>query len=105
MNERDRDVAVELKERLATVVTLIDFRIFGSRARGDEDEDSDLDVFIEVESLDRIAEDQVEEVVWEIGLRHGLLISPFIVTRKEIEETPLRSAPIVLNILEEGVRP
>ena len=53
MKERDVEIARQLKERLSEVASLIDFRVFGSRARGDDDEDSDMDVFIEVESLNR----------------------------------------------------
>jgi hypothetical protein len=33
MTERDLNIAKELKEKLSKVVNLIDFRIFGSRAR------------------------------------------------------------------------
>jgi predicted nucleotidyltransferase len=32
---------------------LIDFRLFGSRARGDADEYSDMDIFMEFETIDR----------------------------------------------------
>ena len=35
MNERDFNIARELKGRLSGIVELLDFRIFGSRARGD----------------------------------------------------------------------
>jgi predicted nucleotidyltransferase len=38
---------------LKEAVELIDFKVYGSKARGDEDEFSDLDFFIEVASLDR----------------------------------------------------
>ena len=104
MNSNDRHVAEELKRRLSAVVPLVDFRVFGSRARGDAEEDSDLDVFIEVESLDPGTEEGIRDVVWELGMQREIYISPLIITRREVEETPLRAAPIILNIQEEGVR-
>lgn len=36
MTSRDYEIAKELKERLSAFVRLIDFRVFGSRARGQE---------------------------------------------------------------------
>lgn len=104
MTEKDREIAKQLKERLSSFVQLLDFRVFGSRARGNADEYSDMDVFIEVESFDREIERKVRDVVWEVGFEHGLYISPLVFTRHEIEETPLRSSPIVRNIAEEGVK-
>ena len=38
MTQQDREIAKELKNKLSEVVHLLDFRIFGSRARGDADE-------------------------------------------------------------------
>ena len=43
----------ELKKRPSEFSTFVDLRIFGSRARGDCEVSSDMDVFIEVENLDR----------------------------------------------------
>ncbi len=45
MNPRDVSIAREYKRRLAEAVELIDFKVYGSKARGDDDEFSDLDVF------------------------------------------------------------
>jgi predicted nucleotidyltransferase len=104
MKERDVEIARQLKERLSEVVPLIDFRVFGSRARGDCDEDSDMDVFIEVESLDRETREKIFDVVWEVGFDNYLVISPITCTRTEIEETPFRSSFILKNIYEEGKR-
>lgn len=34
MKPKDYEIAKELKEKLSKVVRLVDFRVFGSRARG-----------------------------------------------------------------------
>lgn len=67
MNEPDRQIALEFKQRLSQVTSLLDFRVFGSRARGDAEEYSDVDVYIKVESLDRNMKDKIREIAWEIG--------------------------------------
>lgn len=103
MTSKDYEVAKKLKERLSGVVRLMDFGVFGSRARGDEDEYSDLDVFVEVPSLDKQLKEKILDVVWEVGFENFMVISPLIFTKDEIENSPLRSSPIVKNIVEEGV--
>ena len=103
MTPRDLKIAAELRRRLAEVVPLLDFRIFGSRARGDADEYSDLDVFIKVERIDRNVKEKIEDVIWDVGFNNFIVISPLIFTRDEIENTALRSSAIVKNIAEEGV--
>ena len=103
MTPRDLEIAAELRRRLAEVVPLLDFRIFGSRARGDADEYSDLDVFIKVERIDRKVRERIEDVIWQVGFNNFIVISPLIFTRDEIENTALRSSAIVKNITEEGV--
>ena len=104
MIENDYKIAKELKERLSKIVRLVDFRVFGSRARGDKDEYSDMDIFIEVEYLDTQLKKQIRDITWEIGFENSTYISPLIFTRYEIEDSPLRASPIVQSITEEGVK-
>jgi predicted nucleotidyltransferase len=104
MKQKDYEIAKELKEKLSKIVCLIDFRVFGSRARGDGDEYSDMDVFLEMESLDKETKDKISDIVWQVGFRHHIVISPLIFTKDEIEKSPMRASPIVENIVKEGVK-
>ena len=104
MNERDSAIARELKTRLSSVVELLDFRIFGSRARGDADEYSDMDVFVEVERLDKNLKDNILDTAWDVGFSHLMVIAPLIFTRNELENTPLRSSAVVQVIFREGIQ-
>lgn len=104
MNQKDYLIAKKLKEKLSDVVSVVNLFVFGSRARGDQEEYSDLDVSIEVASLDKEQKEKIYEIVWEVGFENFMVISPLIFTSNEIENSPLRSAPIVKNIFEEGVR-
>jgi len=104
MKQKDIEIAKSLKEELSKIVQLIDFRVFGSRVRGDEDEYSDMDVFLEVESLNKELKEKILDIVWEVGFDNFIVISTLIFTRDEIEKSPLKASPIVKNIVEEGVR-
>jgi uncharacterized protein len=104
MKPRDYEIASELKRRLAEAVELIDLKVYGSKARGDDDEFSDLDVFIEVATLDRATTDLISEIAWEVSLENSIVISPLVFSVAEAENSPLRASPILLNIKEEGIR-
>lgn len=104
MTQKDYEIARKLKERLSEVVQVLDFRVFGSRARGDADEYSDMDVFIEVDSIDKELKKKIRNIVWELGFENSIYISPLIFTRFEIEDSPLKASPILENINEEGVK-
>jgi uncharacterized protein len=103
MDTTDRIIAEKLKSRLSEKILIIDMRIFGSRARGEGDNYSDMDVFLKVESLNRDQKETIHDLTWETGLEYGLVISPLIFTREEIENSPLRSSPVLMNIFREGV--
>ena len=104
MLAKDKQIAEELKRRLAPIVKLTDFRVFGSRARGEADESSDLDIFLELESLDKGLKDRIMEIAWEVGFENNIKISCLIFTRSEIEDSPLRSSPIVRSVATDGIR-
>jgi len=103
MTPNDLKIARELKSRLAAQTELVDFRVFGSRARGDAEADSDMDVFVEVETLTPEVKEKIHATTWEVGFHNDVVISPLIVSRYEVEQTALRSSAIVRNITREGI--
>ena len=101
--EHDLQTARELKKRVSKLTPLIDFRLFGSRARGDADDYSDMDIFMEFETVDRELRNRVKNAAWEMTLESGIVVTTLLFSRHEIENSPLRSSPIVRVIMEEGV--
>ena len=99
----DLQTAIELKKRVSKLTPPIDFRLFGSRARGDADEYSDMDIFIEFETIDRELKNRVKNAAWEMTLETGIVVSTLLFSRYEIENSPLRSSSIIRVIMEEGI--
>ena len=104
MTSQDYHVVKILKNKLSQIVSILDIRVFGSRARGDAHEYSDMDVFLEVPALTKELKERIFEVTWEVGVENSIVISVLIFTRDEIENSPLRAASIVENILTEGIK-
>ncbi|MEK6645839.1 MAG: nucleotidyltransferase domain-containing protein [Candidatus Firestonebacteria bacterium] len=104
MTTKNYEIARKLKEKLSEIVQLIDFRVFGSRARNDEDEYSDMDIFLEIPSLNKELKEKIFDIIWETSFENFIVISPLIFTKDEIENSPLRSSPIVKNISKEGIK-
>ena len=104
MEKKDYLIARDLKRKLSEVVKVVNLIVFGSRARGDHDEYSDMDVSIEVESVDKGLKEEIADIAWEVGFENFMVISPLVFTTDEIENSPLRSSPILKSITEGGVR-
>ncbi len=101
--QNDLQTARMLKDRVLKLSPLIDFRLFGSRARGEADEFSDMDIFMEFETVDRELKQKVKNAAWEMTLETGIVVTTLLFSRDEIENSALRSSPIVRVIMEEGI--
>ena len=103
MKRHEQEALLKLKEHLSKVVNLVDYRVFGSKARGEESPGADIDVMIEVEEYTPEIEALIDDLVFDINLSYNCLISVVIFGKKELEEGPLRASPIYRAIIEEGI--
>ena len=103
INEKDKAICHEFRERLLERVKVIECRLYGSRARGDAEDDSDFDIFVEVEDNDESTERIISDVAWEVGFENGVVITTVVYSRKELEEGPMQESLLYKNVIREGV--
>jgi len=96
----DRALALELKERLAGLGELVEFRVFGPRLRGDEARD--MDVWAVFATLDGTLQMQVDAACIAVGFENGVTLCPLISSQNEASSPD--APPIVQKIRSEGVQ-
>jgi len=104
LSENERAALSKLKTALEERFDLIDFRIYGSKARGEATPESDVDVMVEIEDYNPLAESEIDEIVFKINLEYDCFISVVIFGRRELEEGPLGESPLYRVIEREGVK-
>lgn len=101
--ENEERALKELHDNLYEGFPILDFRLFGSKARGEGKQDSDLDVMIEIPDYNRAMVEEIDDIIYRINLEFDVLISAIIFGKDEIEQGPMSEAPIYKVILREGV--
>lgn len=102
ISDADRAMAQELRRRVAACVPVLEFLVFGSRARGDAVPESDLDIFIVVELLSPVLRRRISEIAWEVGFERDRIITTVVATPDQVARMS-RLSPLLNNIEREGV--
>ena len=103
LKKNEEEAIGSLKKALSERFNLIDFRLFGSKVRGESTSESDIDVMIELAETNPEIESQIDDIIFEINLKNDSFISAIIFSKKEIEEGPLAESPMYKIIEKEGV--
>lgn len=78
--------------------------LFGSRCRDNWRPDSDYDILIIIKEKNRILVDRLYDVVMDILLSEGRLVSLKIFTASEFNRLKSIPTPFTNNILTEGIK-
>ena len=101
--ENEERALKQLRGELFARYPIIDFRLFGSKARGEGRADSDLDVMIELPVNDPAVVAEIDDIIYRINLDHDVFISAVVFGKDEIEDGPMSEAPIYKVIQQEGI--
>lgn len=101
---RIREILKEFREEIEKLYgkRLKSIILYGSWARGDATEESDIDVIIVLEGkvIPGKEIDRMIDIITEINLKHGVLISVYPVSEKDYSTI---NSPLLINVRREGV--
>ena len=93
-----------LKNILSEKYSILDFRIYGSKAKGTDVQGSDIDIMIVLEDHSPAIESEIDDLIFDVNLKYDCLISALYFGRNELEFGALAESPIYKKIIQEGVR-
>jgi predicted nucleotidyltransferase len=102
MNAEEREALSRVTQALRERFGANEVILYGSAARGQLDEESDIDLLVVLPRLDWELQKEIIDVCFEAGLECGRVFSVICYTTQEIEDSPLRSSPLVLAARREG---
>lgn len=101
---KDRTIAEQFKARLLEAgIAPLEYVVFGSRARGDNDEYSDLDLFVVVKDLTADMKKHIVTLAWEVGFENSMPIVPIICTEERLSTRAYQELPLLEALREEGI--
>ena len=103
IKENEKSALLELKKKLQERYGLLDFRIFGSKARGEDSPDSDIDVMIKLPEISFVIESEIDKIIFSINLKNDCFITAVLFGKKELEEGPMDQSPLYKAIEREGI--
>ena len=83
---------------------MIDIRLFGSHARSAAYEESDVDVAVVLNEAGWEIRRDIVDLAVDIGLEHGLTLSPTVFDAEIYERWRVQDRPLVRDIEHEGIR-
>jgi len=82
---------------------LIELKLFGSKARGDDQPDSDVDVLVIVASDDWHISDTVYDIATDIFLQTDLCISPKVISKNIFDKLLKENTSFIRNISRDAI--
>lgn len=102
ISKNERLALKELQSKLSEKYSLVDLKLYGSKAIGTDVSGSDLDVMIVLEDCSPAIESEIDDLVFDINLRYDCFITALFFNRVELDTGSLSESPIYKKILQEG---
>ena len=102
---KEKTVLKEFKTSLGQVLggQLIELKLFGSKARGDDRADSDMDVLVIVASEDWHIRDKVYDVATDVLLQMDVCISPKVISKNRFDHLRREGTSFIHNLSKDAI--
>lgn len=95
-------IVTELKQRVTAKYPVLEMRLFGFVARGEDTPDSDIDIFVRLPTVTRHIEEDLFDTAYDIELKYNCLIDMIILADNMLRRYA-EQVPIYQNIAREGI--
>jgi predicted nucleotidyltransferase len=105
LDTREKSALTQFKADLKRVLSgqLIELKLFGSKARGDDRPDSDIDVLVIVTDDDWRICDVVYGIATDILLQTDISISPKVISKNQLEQLRKEDTFFLRNISRDAI--
>ena len=102
LSDIENRALVELSKAFRDRFNAKEVRLYGSAARGEMDEASDIDLFLVLPKVNWQIEKDVIKLCFDAELKYGRVFSAVCYSVDDIENSPLKESPLVLNVRRQG---
>ena len=103
LTPHERDVLASVVRRLKTDFHAEQVLLYGSAVRGEMDRESDIDLLAVLPKADWETKKKVCDVCFEAELEIRRIISVLCISKSALENSPLRSSPLLAIVHREGL--
>ena len=105
LSAKEKSLLKQFKAGLEQAVgaQLIELKLFGSKARGDDQPDSDIDVLVIVVTDDSHIRESVYNIVTDILLQTDLCISPKIISKDKFDQLRKENTSFIRNVSRDAI--
>lgn len=104
LSKSENQVLNELSRVFRERFGAVEVCLYGSAARGQMDEGSDIDIFLVLPKVNWQIEKEIIKLCFDAELKCGRVFSAVCYSIDDIQNSPLKESPLVLNIREQGHR-
>ena len=105
LSSEEKSALTQFKADLKRVLSgqLIELKLFGSKARGDDQADSDIDVLVIVAIDDSNIRESVYNIATDILLQTDLCISPKIISKDKFDQLRKENTSFICNVSRDAI--
>lgn len=105
LSAEEKAVLKQFKASLEQVLgtQLVELKVFGSKARGDDRPDSDIDMLVIVSSDDWHICDTVYDVATDILLQADVCISPKVISKSRFDQLCKEGTSFIHNVGKDAI--